>query len=73
MEITSSLSSSRNPFFQYSYSLFQKGKSKTYLEIDSICCSVAKLCWTLCNPMDCTVTGFPVLHYLPEFTQTFVH
>ena len=31
--------------------------------------SVAKSCPTLCNPMDCTVTGFPVLHYLLEFAQ----
>ena len=33
------------------------------------CCSVAELCPTLCNPMDCNTPGFPVLHYLPEFTQ----
>ena len=24
---------------------------------------VAKLCLTLCNPMDCSTSGFPVLHY----------
>ena len=39
----------------------------------SLCCSVAKLCLTLCNPMDCSTPGFPVLHYLLEFTQTRVH
>ena len=27
----------------------------------------------LCNPMDCSTPGFPVLHYLPEFAQTHVH
>ena len=27
----------------------------------------------LCNPIDCSRTGFPVLHYLPEFAQTHVH
>ena len=37
------------------------------------CCSVAQSCPTLCNPMDCSVSGFPVLHCLPEFTQTYVH
>ena len=37
------------------------------------CCSVTKLCLTLCNPKDCSRPGFPVLHYLPEFTQTHVH
>ena len=29
--------------------------------------SVAQLCPTLCNPMDCSTPGFFVLHYLPEF------
>ena len=24
-------------------------------------------------PMDCRTSGFPVLHYLPEFAQTHVH
>ena len=37
------------------------------------CCSVAKLCLTLCDPMDCSKLGFPVLHSLPEFAQTHVH
>ena len=27
-------------------------------------CSVAKSCLTLCNPMDCSMPGFPVLHCL---------
>ena len=36
------------------------------------CCSVDKLCWTLCNPVDWGTPGFPVLHYLPEFAQTHV-
>ena len=39
-----------------------------------VCCSsVAKLCPTLCNPMDCSTAGFPVLHHLLEFAQTHVH
>ena len=37
------------------------------------CCSVAKSCPTLCDPMECSAPGFPVLHYLPEFAQTYVH
>ena len=32
----------------------------------SCCCSVTKSGPTLCNPMDCSMPGFPVLHYLPE-------
>ena len=40
-----------------------------------VCCcsSVAQSCLTLCNPMDCTMPGFPVLHHLPESTQTHVY
>ena len=37
------------------------------------CCSVDKLCLTLCDPMDCSLPGFPVLHYLLEFSQIRVH
>ena len=37
------------------------------------CCSVVKLCPTLCNPMDCSTPGFPVLHYFLEFSQTQAH
>ena len=37
------------------------------------CCSVAQSCLTLCNPMDCSTPGFPVILYLPEFAQTHVH
>ena len=36
-------------------------------------CSVAKSCLTLCDPMDSSTPGFPVLHYLLEFAQTHVH
>ena len=31
---------------------------------------VAQSCPTLCNPMDCTLPGFPVHHQLPELSQT---
>ena len=34
------------------------------------CCLVTQSCLTLCNPMDCSTSGFPVLHYLLEFAQT---
>ena len=37
------------------------------------CCSVTKSCPTLCNPMDCSTPGLPVLHHLPWFAQTHVH
>ena len=37
------------------------------------CCSVPKSYPTLCNPIDCNTSGFPVLHHLPEFAQIYVH
>jgi len=35
------------------------------------CCLLAKS--FLCNPVDCSTPGFPVLHHLPELAQTHVH
>ena len=37
------------------------------------CCSVSKLRLTLCNPIDCSTPGFPILHHLLEFAQIHVH
>ena len=34
------------------------------------CCSATQSCLTLCDPMDCSMPSFPVLHYLLEFAQT---
>ena len=34
---------------------------------------VAQSCSTLCDPMDCSMPGFPALHHLSEFAQTQVH
>ena len=39
----------------------------------SLCCRpVAQSCSTLCNPMDCSMPGFSVLHHLPEFAETHI-
>ena len=35
--------------------------------------SVAQLCLTLCDAMDCSRPGFPVHHQLLELSQTHVH
>ena len=37
------------------------------------CFSVARFCLTLCDSIECSTSGSPVLHYLPEFGQTHVH
>ena len=50
--------------------------SEIYLDLyhSSLCCSfsVNKSYLTLCDPMDCSTPGFPVLHYIPEFVQIHV-
>ena len=37
------------------------------------CCSAATSCLTLCNLMNYSTPGSPVLHRLPEFAQTHVY
>ena len=37
------------------------------------CCSVTKSCPTLCNPMDYSTPGSPVLHHLLDFAQIHVN
>ena len=39
----------------------------------SRCCSDAKSCPTLCNPVDCRMPDLPVPHHLPEFAQVHVN
>ena len=48
----------------------------TVKSITSFCCyclSVTQSWLTLCDPMDCSTPGSPVLHYLLELVQTHVH
>ena len=40
--------------------------------INQVCAWVLSRVW-LCDPMDCSMPDFPVLHSLPEFAQTHVH
>ena len=37
------------------------------------CCPVCQSCPILCNPMNCSMPGFPVFHRFPELAQTHVH
>ena len=46
--------------------------SKPSPQMPPVWCSVTKSCPTLCNPMDCSMTGSSILHYLPEFSQIHV-
>ena len=43
------------------------------LNIATYHCSVTQLCPTLCDPMDCSTPGSPVLHHLLELVQTHLH
>ena len=45
----------------------------THTHTHVCCCSVTKLCLTLCDPMDWSMPGFPELHHPPDFAQTHVH
>ena len=49
------------------------GKTRYPISVKSCWCSIAKSCQTLCDLMDSSMSGFPVLHYLLEFVQTHVH
>ena len=44
-----------------------------HLYIHCWSCSVAQSRPTLCDPMDCSTPGFPVLHHLPELAQIHVY
>ena len=46
-----------NPYFSGSFSW-------CHAYVGSLCCSVTKLCLTLKDPMNCSTSGFPVLHCL---------
>ena len=49
-------------------------ENSLFLEVPSIqFSSVPELSLTLCDPMDCSMLGFPVYHQLPELAQTHDH
>ena len=60
----------------YIFQCFRRKKVCIFVCVDyqfSQFSSVAQLCPTLCNPMHCSMPGFPVYHQLPELTQIHVH
>jgi len=54
----------------YSLLLYVKNCLPSSDQINAIC-SVTQSCPTLCNPVDCSMPGFPVLHHLPELLPGF--
>ena len=67
--------SKKSEVFWRAYLWRVKGKWNSWRKSVPSCvlCSVAKSCPTLCDSMDCSKPGFPVLHHLPEFAQIHVH
>ena len=45
----------------------------SWREQDELGCLVIQSRLTLCDPMNCSMLGFPVHYRLPEFAQTHVH
>ena len=69
------LAFSRDQWVVLFHLLIQVGDSGESMNgcLKDVCCrSVAKSCPTLCDPMNCSTPGFPVLHHLPEFAETYV-
>ena len=48
-------------------------KNTKFLNLRYLSSAQSLSCVWLCNPMDCSTTGFPVHHQLLELTQTPVH
>ena len=48
---------------------YAEGIKKAYI---CCCCSVSQSYLTPCSPMDCSMSGFSVLHHLPESAPTHV-
>ena len=45
-------------------------KNIMWITVFICCCSAVQPCPTLCDPLDCSMPGFPILHHLVEFAQT---
>ena len=49
------------------------GTGLTMSVLQEECCSVVQSCLIPCDPMDCSMPGFPVLYHLLKLAQTHVH
>ena len=65
------------PWYSINLPVFPRPAPSTWttllLSSFNCCCSITQTCLNLCDIMDCSMPGFPVLHYLLEFAQTHVH
>ena len=59
--------------FKLQFRLLSQGGTNIPPLPDFCVSSMAQSCLTLCDPMDCSMPGFPVYHQLLELAQTHVH
>ena len=71
--VLSSIIVQRHQFFSTPSSLQSSSHNHTWPLGNHQFSSFAQSCPILCDPMDCSMPGFPVFHHLLEFTQTHVH
>jgi len=62
-----------HPFYLYCQALPSVTSSLYYQKCLFQFSSLTQSCTTLCNPMNCSTLGFPILHQLPELAQTHVY
>ena len=60
-----------NPFVQHM--IRHQAGYMGMIQLVLLLCSVTQSCPALCDPMDCSTPGSPVLHSLLEFVQIHVH
>ena len=70
------------PFFNYMIWVLYKSESHHFVVVKYChlallqyfcCCSITRSYLTLCDLMNYSTAGFPVLHYLHDFAQTHTH
>ena len=52
---------------------FPQQSEEAFLKCGSVSSVQSLSCVQLCDPMDCSMSGFPVHHQFPELTQIHVH
>ena len=62
-----------SPYLELGHSCLELPRSPGYLISCPRAPSARGIGKGCCDPMDCSLPGFPVLHSLPEFAQTHVH
>ena len=62
-----------HPVWSHPAVILSQVLSLSALNLLLCCCSVTQSCPTLCDPVDCSIPGFPVLHHFLDFAQIHVH